>query len=163
VVVLRWPKPYRTVITLQGDTVAAADASLQPDRLHVHVAARCTTGGTERLILRQQPAAGGRLREGSAVQVTLSLAAAGAGADQPGRPAGPVAQGVLGALGLKSSTTTATSPTVKSGDVISATPDHGTLLPGQVVASSSPPGRRWPRARVTTAPADRSFAAAKPP
>ena len=83
--------------------------------------------------MSQNPS-GGRLREGSIVEVVVSLG------PQPvnvpalaGQPATAAAQ-VLRDLGLAvGGRTYETSMTVAAGVVVASSPDHGTLLPGQAV------------------------------
>jgi serine/threonine-protein kinase len=135
---------------------------LRPLHFHLVVSDRAydprAPAGT---IISQHPSRG-QLREGSAVAVTLSL--------------GPRPVTIPGVVGLNSTTATALlryvglrpevvghvpSMTVPAGMVVSSSPAHGTLLPGQrvgLVVSSGKPTVAIPLLQGATAA---SFAAAR--
>jgi serine/threonine-protein kinase len=126
--------PSHPVPGLVGATQASAAARLQPLHLRLEVTgsaydARAPAG----TVINQHPAAG-RLKEGSTVAVTLSRG--------PQPVAVPNVQGLTAAdavallkrMGLKAAETRRASMTVPAGAVISSTPSHGSLLPGQTVA-----------------------------
>jgi serine/threonine-protein kinase len=130
----RAPTPSHPVPGLVGATRASALARLQPLRLRLQVTgsaydARAPAG----TVINQHPAAG-RLKEGGTIAVTLSRG--------PQPVAVPDVQGLTSAdaaallkrMGLKATVTRRPSMTVPAGAVISSTPNHGTLLPGQTVA-----------------------------
>jgi serine/threonine-protein kinase len=72
------------------------------------------------------------------------------------------AEAVLQTLGLKAGTVThATSMTVRAGDVISSSPNSGTLLPGQSVDLVVSTGKPTVAVPALTGPSAASFAAAQ--
>ncbi len=137
VVVTRWPKPYRLVPSLHGDTLDAARTALQPSHLGLSVTGHAYDPTIAKgSVVSQSPAAGNELREGGHVAVTVSLGPqpVRVPTDLAGKPV-DTATSVLTTLGLRvGAVTYATSMTVPQGDVISTQPATGTLLPGQAVA-----------------------------
>jgi serine/threonine-protein kinase len=128
------PQPTHPVPLLRGDNEIAARQALRPLHVGLRIGTRIydpsAPAGT---VIAQQPVTG-RVSEGSSVTVTLSRG------PQPVPVPGVVgrsqvdATAALTAAGLKvGAVATATSLTVPTSDVISANPDHGTLLPGQTV------------------------------
>jgi serine/threonine protein kinase/beta-lactam-binding protein with PASTA domain len=128
------PKPLEPVPSLAGETPAQARLALS--RLHLNlVVARSvynTKYGAGKIV--SQAPSGGKLRQGEAVGVTVSLG------PQPvpvptnllGDPA-QTAEQVLTTLGLRYQVQSATSMTVQAGQIISYSPNSGTLLPAQTV------------------------------
>ena len=137
------PPPTHPVPALQQDSVIAARQKLRPLHVGLRIGSQVydpsAPSGT---VIAQRPATG-RVSEGSSVTVTLSQGpkpvTVPAVADQTQSDA----TAAVTAAGLKlGAVTSATSLTVPKGKVISANPDHGTLLPGQsvdlVVSSGKP-------------------------
>jgi serine/threonine-protein kinase len=129
-------EPSHVVPHLIGDTQAEAAGLLRPLHLHLVVSGRVydaqAPAGT---VISQRPETG-RLEEGRPVDATLSLGPAPVAV--PARLTGlseSAAAAVLETLSLRPGAVThASSMTVLAGDVISSTPNSGTLLPGQTVA-----------------------------
>jgi serine/threonine-protein kinase len=125
--------PTHPVPNLTGATQASAAAQLRPLHLRLQVVGSAydahSPAGT---VISQRPTAG-RLKEGSGVAVRLSRG--------PQPVALPDVQGLTAAdatallqrLGLKGAVTHSASMTVPAGNVISSTPNSGSLLPGQTV------------------------------
>jgi eukaryotic-like serine/threonine-protein kinase len=126
--------PTHQVPVVVNQPEQAARAALSRVHLKLVVEGRSYSPSQVGTVLSQRPDRG-RLDEGSAVAVVLSLG------PQPVKvPTGLAglpqadAAAVLQALGLKvGNVTHATSMTVLAGDVISSNPNSGTLLPGQSV------------------------------
>ncbi len=127
--------PSHPVPGLLGATTATAEQRLRPLHFHLVVSDRAYDAHAAVGTVVSQHPAGGRLREGSGVTVTLSL--------------GPRPVTIPGLVGLNSTAATAllrylglraevvgqvASMTVPAGLVVSSRPAHGTLLPGQQVA-----------------------------
>lgn len=128
------PKPLEPVPNLAGASTAQARIAL--NRLHLDlVVARSAYNAKYAAghVVSQTPA-GGKLRQGQSVSVVLSLG------PQPvpvptdlSHDPYQTAEQVLATLGLHYEVQNQTSMTVPAGQVISYTPDSGTLLPGQTV------------------------------
>ncbi len=135
--------PRHPVPALVGRSRAAATSSL--DRLHLKLAvtgsgysARYPAGA----VVSQQPATG-RLREGSTVDVVLSLGPQPVPVPNLANDTQQAAEQVVTSLGLKvGQVIPRTSMTVPAGVVIANNPDSGTVLPGapvDLVVSSGKP------------------------
>lgn len=135
-VILTRPAPTHPVPVLAGRDQTAAVAALYPLHLALAVTSRVYDAKVPAGEVISQVPSGGRLREGSTVDVTISLGPQPipvpttlAGQSQAD------ATTVLTTLGLTvGSVTQASSLTVPEGAVISSTPASGTLLPGQAVS-----------------------------
>lgn len=155
--------PTHPVPRVIGQTEAQAKAVLQRLHLHLSVYQRTYSSEAAGTVLAQRPSRG-TLSEGSTVAVLLSLGPqpVKVPADLAGKPL-DTAEGVLQALNLKTGAVTRqTSMTVPAGDVISSSPNSGTLLPGQpvnLVVSSGKPTVAVPK--LAGAPAGQSFASAQ--
>jgi serine/threonine-protein kinase len=128
------PRPTHPVPSLRGDSEAAARQALRPIHAALRVGGQVydasAAAGT---VIAQRPAAG-RVRQGSAVTVTLSRGPQPVPVPAVAGKSQADATTALTAAGLKlGAVTTATSLTVAAGSVISSSPDQGTVLPGQTV------------------------------
>ena len=154
--------PSRLVPDLSGVTPASAQQQLLPLHLHLTVSAhsydpRVRAGA----IISQRPSRG-RLKEGGTVAVTVSLG--------PQPVSVPGVQGltlgdamsVLKRSGLKvGAVTYDSSMTVHTGDVISSTPDRGTLVPGKAVSLLVSTGKPTVTIPALSGAGATSFAAAQ--
>ncbi|MGH9114266.1 MAG: PASTA domain-containing protein, partial [Acidimicrobiales bacterium] len=127
--------PSHPVPSLIGDTEAAAAGALRPLHLRLAVAGRSYSSkfrtGT---VISQQPDRG-RLDEGKTVSVTVSLGPQPVPVPSLANLTVDEARSVLASLGLTlGKATPATSMTVSAGEVISSSPDHGSIVPGHSVA-----------------------------
>jgi serine/threonine-protein kinase len=154
--------PSHPVPNLVGDSTARAAAVLRPLHLKLAVASRSYASRPAGLILGQRPV-GGRLEEGDAVAVSVSLGPRPIPVPTLARLSLPAATQVLHALNLKAVARYQTSMTDAAGTVISSDPDKGTLLPGQpvtVVVSTGKPKVHVPKLTgVSVAAADRALSA----
>ncbi|MGI8752051.1 MAG: protein kinase domain-containing protein [Acidimicrobiales bacterium] len=128
------PQPTHPVPGLRGDSEIAARQALHPLHVGLRVGSQVFDPSAPLdTVIAQRPSAG-RISEDSSVTVTLS------------RGPRPVAVPTVAGKSLADATTAltsadlkvgvvtpATSLTILNGSVISAKPDHGTLLPGQAV------------------------------
>lgn len=135
-VVLTRPAPTHPVPVLAGRDQTAAVAALYPLHFALAVTSRVYDAKVPVGDVISQVPAGGRLREGATVDVTISL-----GPQPIPVPTSLAGQSqadattVLTTLGLTVGTVAqASSLTVPEGAVISSTPASGTLLPGQPVS-----------------------------
>lgn len=155
--------PSHPVPDLVGDSTSTALAVLRPLHLTLAVAARTYAAPSAGSILSQRPA-GGRLREGSAVTVTVSLGPRPVTVPSLAGLALPAATEVLRTLHLKVVAKDQASMAVAAGTVISSHPASGTLLPGQsvtVVVSTGKPRVSVPSlAGASVAAAGRALRAA---
>jgi serine/threonine-protein kinase len=154
--------PSHPVPGLIGTTQAKAEQLLQPLHLHLVVSGRSydphAAAGT---VISQRPS-GGDLRQGSGVAVTLSL--------------GPRPVNIPGVVGLNSATASAlltyvglrsrvvghvASMTAPAGVVVSSSPGHGSLLPGQQVALVVSTGKPMVAIPALGGASGASFAAAR--
>jgi eukaryotic-like serine/threonine-protein kinase len=134
---------------LQGDTVAAATAALVPQHLKLTVSGHSySPTAAVGTILSQQPV-GGRLTGGRSVRVVVSQGPRPIAVPSLVNLTQAQATAHLSQAGLRlGAVTKATSMTVAAGSVISASPDSGTLLPGQtvtIVVSTGKPTVTVPR------------------
>jgi serine/threonine-protein kinase len=127
--------PSYAVPRLIGDTESAAQAALRPLHLHLQVGSSHYAGQEAGTVIAQSPGSG-RLKRGRSVSVVLSRGPQPV--PVPDDLAGltqAAAVSVLQTLGLKlGSVGHGFSTTVPAGDVISSSPDQGTLLPGLAVS-----------------------------
>jgi serine/threonine-protein kinase len=126
--------PSHPVPALIGATRASALARLRPLHLRLQVTgsaydARAPAG----TVIQQQPA-GGRLKEGDTIGVTLSRGPQPVVVPDVQDLTAADAAALLKRMGLKATVTRRPSMTVPAGAVISSTPNRGSLLPGQTVA-----------------------------
>jgi serine/threonine-protein kinase len=129
---------------IAGDTLATASAALAPDHLHVRVVRhRSSTSVPAGSVIRQIPAAGAPLKEGSSVDVVLSSGPPPVGVPSLKGVTGDCSavSSVLAAAGLKSSCTHQSSMSVPAGTVIDWNPKGEAPLGAtvDVVVSSGPP------------------------
>jgi serine/threonine-protein kinase len=127
--------PSHPVPGLVGSTAAVAAQRLQPLHFHLVVSDRAydphAPVGT---VISQRPS-GGRLGEGSAVAVTLSLGPRPVAVPNLTGLSATTATALLSYVGLRAEVAGhVASMTVPAGVVVSSSPAHGTLLPGQRVA-----------------------------
>jgi serine/threonine-protein kinase len=135
VLVHRSPEPSHEVPDLLGLTSPSANAHLQPLKLQLAVSSSAYSTHFRKGVVMAQDPSSGLLREGSTVEVVLSLG------PQPvkvpalsGQSAGAAAV-VLHDLGLTVGRRSYSySMTVPGGVVIATVPDHGALLPGGAVS-----------------------------
>jgi serine/threonine-protein kinase len=133
--------PLHPVPALLGDTRTAAQAALTPLHLHLAVSGSKYQAGTQAGTVLSQDPSRGKLREGRTVQVVLSLGPQPVRVPTLQNLSLAAAEQVLTTLGLKWSVGSAHSLTVGAGNVISSSPDQGTLLPGQAVAITVSTGK----------------------
>jgi serine/threonine-protein kinase len=154
--------PSQPVPSLIGSTPAVADQRLRPLHLRLavsgHIYDSRAPAGT---IVSQQPATG-RLKQGDAVAVTLSLGPRPVPVPSVTRLTSSAAGALLGYLGLRAKVVArVASMTVPAGAVVSSNPDHGTLLPGQTVALVISTGKPTVPVPALQGPTATSFAAAR--
>jgi beta-lactam-binding protein with PASTA domain len=127
-----------------GDTTAQAASALRRDHFGLQVVGRrFSVGVPAGHVLRQIPAAGTVLKEGTTVKVVLSAGPPPVPVPSLSAVTGGCAQAtaVLAAAGLHAACTTQSSTSVASGSVISWSPERSAPLGSrvQVVVSSGPP------------------------
>jgi serine/threonine-protein kinase len=153
--------PSHPVPNLIGSTQASAEQRLRPLHLHLRVTGSVYDSRAEAgTVIRQAPA-GGRLKEGGSVAVTLSRG--------PQPVAVPDVQGLtvadatalLHRIGLQATVSRQSSLTTPAGTVISSTPKQGTLLPGQAVALIVSSGQPVVPVPALSGPSGASFPAAR--
>ena len=155
--------PTHPVPQLVGGTQAQAQAAVKRLHLHLSVYQRSYSSEPAGTVLAQRPSRG-TVSEGGTIAVLLSLGPqpVNVPTNLAGTPLDS-AVAVLQTLGLKAGTITRqTSMTVPAGDVISSSPNSGTLLPGQavnLVVSSGKPTVAVPTLAGTASGA--TFAAAQ--
>nr|MDQ2729712.1 PASTA domain-containing protein [Actinomycetota bacterium] len=137
------PRPTHPVPSLQGDSQIVARQALHPLHVGLRIGSQAydptASAGT---VINQRPASG-RVGEGSSVTVTLSKGRRPVSVPAVVGRSLADATTALTAADLKvGAVTPAPSMTVPKGYVISARPDHGTLVPGRsvdlVVSSGKP-------------------------
>ncbi|HET6873364.1 MAG TPA: PASTA domain-containing protein [Acidimicrobiales bacterium] len=125
-------KPEEPVPALVGLNQAQATAAVGRVHLDLRVTGQVYSSKPSGQIVSQDPATG-KLREGKAVAVVLSKGPAPVPVPNLAGFSLKDAEKALDALGLKYTVTKATSETVTAQDVISNSPNSGTLIPGQTV------------------------------
>lgn len=136
--------PSHRLPSLSGDTLAAATAALRPDHLSIRVVGhRSSLTVPAGSVLRQSPARGVSVKEGSSVQVVLSSGPPPVTVPSLSSVKGGCAQAtsVLAAAHLQANCVQQSSTSVASGAVISWSPQghapYGSSV--NVVVSSGPP------------------------
>lgn len=156
------PPPTYAVPHLGGRTRAQAGAALAAEHLRLVVAGRTYDGAAAKGTVVGQHPGSGRLLAGRSVSVTLSLGPQPIEVPKLAALTSSDAQAVVSSLGLKvGSVTPAASMTVPAGEVISASPAGGTLLPGQAVDLVVSAGKPTVAVPTLDAAEQASFAAAK--
>lgn len=150
--------PTHPVPGLVGVTQAVAVARLDPLHFHLQViGSEYDSHYAKGQILSQSPTVG-KLKEGSTVRVTLSSGPQPIPVPSLAGDAQQAAEQTLTTLGLHYTLgTPKTSMTVPAGEVISSSPDSGTLLPGQSVTLVVSAGK--PKVGVPAIAAGETFAA----
>ncbi len=155
--------PSHPVPHLIGVPESVADQQLRLLHLHLVVTGRAydphAKAGT---VISQQPPAGSKLKEGSAVAVGISRGPQPIPVPSLSGLSLSAADSLLKYLGLKPGPVAyQPSTTVAASYVISSSPAHGTLLPGQQVAMVVSSGLPRVAVPVLSGPNASSFAAAQ--
>lgn len=126
-------EPEENVPALVGLSQAQAAAAVKRVHLRLEVTGSAYNPRPAGLVISQVPPTG-RLRQGRDVAVVVSRGPAPVPVPAVAGDTLQAAEQVLGALGIKWVVTTATSMTVSAGEIISTTPDQGTIVPGQTMS-----------------------------
>jgi eukaryotic-like serine/threonine-protein kinase len=155
--------PLSVVPSLTGDTQAHARQVLTRDHLTLRVLGSSYDSHAAKgtILTGQNPPSGRQLRHGQVVAVTISRGPKPVGVPHVQGLTRYRAHKLLAAHGLKiSKITRATSTTVATNLIISATPSSGTLLPGQGVAIVISTGKPSLQVPLLTGASVDSYAAA---
>jgi serine/threonine-protein kinase len=154
-------EPKERVPDVAGQPSSQAAAAVARQHLHLVVAghqySQAVPSGS---VISQTPPPESKLKQGGAVRVVVSDGQQPVPVPNLRNDPVQVAEGILGGLGLKWTSSPQTSMTVPAGAVISNSPNSGTLVPGRSVAlvvSSGKPKVPVPPIALTTEP----FAQAK--
>lgn len=127
-------EPMEPVPNIVGEPQAAAVAALSHEHLRLAVGSRSYDATrAPGAVVSQTPGLGTKLRRGSTVSVVLSLGPQPVPVPNLRTDELQAAEQVLQNLGLKWTTSSQPDMTVPAGQVISNSPDTGTLLPGRAV------------------------------
>jgi serine/threonine protein kinase/beta-lactam-binding protein with PASTA domain len=159
-VVTHRPVPLEAVPLLHGRSEAQAAAVLARRHLVLDVVGRSYDSAPKGTVTGQAPASG-RLREHATVTVTVSLGPEPVRVPPLGGTSVADAERLIRAVGLVvGRVTTTTSVTVAAGDVISAAPATGRLLPGQHVDLVVSTGKPTVTVPLLAGPSVQSYSAA---
>jgi serine/threonine-protein kinase len=159
---LRSTTPSHPVPALRGLAESDAARLLAPLHLQLAVTGRPYDAAAKVGTILSQAPAGGRLREGRAVSVTVSAGPRPIPVPQVSSLTKDDATTVVTRSGLKvGAVTSAASMTVPAGLIVSSHPDTGTLLPGQSIDLVVSTGKPTVAVPVLQGPTAASYAAAQ--